>query len=1461
MKLKLTLARAGGQRQDLLVTADASTTVGELGRYLQLSDPTLRQQGGDAETDVTISVKRDGDQVLDTRTPLSDSPIRSGATISLARSGAQFTNADRDAVAMASVVEGPDAGKEFPLASGTNMIGRQRSCEVRLSDAMASRTHARVNVTDHIEVVDLGSANGVDFNGSLISREVVRPSDRVRIGDTVLTFRLLHVSSTEGRTDAASVGFIRPPRLAPRYEGREFEVPDVPQRSQPQKFPMTMLLMPILMAGVLYLATRQWQSILFAVLSPMMMIGSWWENRRQGRTADKTAIRAFRSDLADLVVEIGEEADREVATRLGEHPSTSQCLEACEGRRPLMWTRRPDDWGFLELRLGLGRLPSRSTLKPMETKNAPRDLVAEAKATLAHVGEVASVPVIATPRTEGGIGVAGARSAAISAARALVVQAAALHSPAELAVTVMASQRSTADWDWLKWLPHVDAPWSPVEARHLAATPSTATTLVTALETLIEARSAEDSASDVPAVLVLVESDAPVEFGRLVEISERGWHVGVHVLWVAPEVEQLPAACRTFVDTSSLARSGIGYVHQAHEVTPVETETVSAEDALAFARSIAPVIDLGARNEDSSDLPRTISFLAMDGYESLGDQPEAVIERWNQNHSILTGPRASEPRRREASLRAAVGHSAGHLHHLDLRTEGPHALVGGTTGAGKSEMLQAWILSMAANHSPQRLTFLLVDYKGGSAFAECSKLPHTVGMVTDLDANGVQRALRSLAAELKHREHVLDRAKAKDVMTMEKRWDPAAPPSLVIVVDEFAALVQEVPEFVDGVVNVAQRGRSLGLHLVLATQRPAGVIKDNLRANTNLRLALRVADEADSTDVLGSPDAAFFDPDLPGRAVSKTGPGRLVPFQTAYAGGHTGGGPVAPDIRVEELVLGSGARWEIAESSLPAVPVAVGGTDIARVVDTITRATAQAELPAPRKPWLEALAPVYDVRTLVRTDRPGERLPFGMVDVPDDQAQHPVSFEPDRSGNLAVYGASGAGKSTVLRTLAVSAGLGFRADPTWVYGMDFGAQGLAMLEPLPHVGSIVRGNDDERVRRLLRWLGDVVDERASRYSVVNAGTVSKYRQIAGRPEEPRILLVVDNLGGFLKAYESNDVWIDRLASIASAGRPLGVHLAVTSDRSGGLPTQLAATVQQRLVLRMPSLEEYDNTGVPRLILSPSSHPGRGIWDGLEVQAAVLGTSGDLGAQAREMAAMAAAMREAGAPLAPPIRRLPDLLPIQGLDRAVGEEVVLGVTDDTLAAMTILPEGTFAVTGPPSSGRTTALLTIASAVRRARQDSDLYLLTLDRRSRLLRQPIWTELALGLDAAAALADRLTERFAQEVQRPTVVVIERVAEWSDTLAELSVDLMIKALSRAGGLLVTDGEAVAYSRTYGLAGASNTSRVGFLLQPDPGDGSAFGATLPIRMNRGQFPSGRGFLVRGGRASLGQLALPDGPP
>uniref|UniRef100_UPI002810DE9D FtsK/SpoIIIE domain-containing protein n=1 Tax=Microbacterium sp. TaxID=51671 RepID=UPI002810DE9D len=878
---------------------------------------------------------------------------------------------------------------------------------------------------------------------------------------------------------------------------------------------------------------------------------------------------------------------------------------------------------------------------------------------------------------------------------------------------------------------------------------------------------------------------------------------------------------------------------------------------------LAPVVDASTVVHDASDIPSSVMFLQLVD-PAIAEDPHVVIERWRQNNTITDRSPAPRPRLKKAgTLRAIIGQGPSDAMALDLRTQGPHALVGGTTGAGKSEFLQAWVLGMAAAHSPDRVTFLFVDYKGGSAFADCVELPHSVGLVTDLSPHLVRRALTSLRAELQHREHLLNRKKAKDLLELEKRQDPECPPALVLVIDEFAALASEMPEFVDGVVDIAQRGRSLGIHLIMATQRPAGVIKDNLRANTNLRIALRMADESDSRDVVDDEIAASFPASLPGRAIAKTGPGRLVPFQSAYAGGWTATDetPVA-EVRVAELRFGARSDWEPdrpAESD--AHEEDLGPNDQKRIVSTLIRASDVAGLPRPRRPWLDDLAPLVDLRDLASEG--DTRIPFALLDVPEKQLQEPAAFVPDRDGSMVVYGTSGSGKSTLLKTLGTAAGMRPDLGRVQVYCLDFASGALGALASLPHVGSVVDGADVERIQRLFRTLDGELDRRSAAFSAASAATVQEYRELVD-PTMPRIVLLIDNYPEFKKDWEvapGRGPFYRTFMRILGEGRPLGVHTVITADRGNAVPSAVAANISRRVVLRMGEPSQYMLLSVPRDILDEQSAPGRAVVDGHEAQIAVLGGTANVVEQTKLLTELGNRLRAQGVRDLPEIGALPTMVPADEMPAQVEGMPVFGVADDTLAPRGFEPLGSFVVTGPPASGKTNALKALVAAVERFDPDVRLYHFG-SRRAELKEFRPWVASATRPEDEKELATELAELVAEESPESRImIVIEDMPHLADGPADRPMRALLQAMNNSDHLLVGEAEISRASGSIGVLGEWKMGRQGIVLKPDTYDGDAIFKTPFGRVKRSDFPVGRGIFVQAGQSVTMQIPfVPDAP-
>ncbi len=871
MRLDL-VVRADGRAVPVTVEAEEGATLGDLRRALaELAGPAFGACAADA-------------------TPLIDAGLLTGATIEAGDQGAATVRVEPagalEAAIEAAVVGGLHAGITRPLTPGDAVpVGRAARGGLLLPDPEVSRAHARLRAAEDgsgVTVSDAGSANGIRFGAWRLDGELCLRDDQVvGLGESVLAVRRPSGGDAELTPDAGGGTrlFNRPPRIRVPGHLPELVVPSPPERPGGLRLPWAATLLPLVLCGALYFVLPRGYAaylLLMMALSPLLAVVTLVGDRRSGRreyararSGYETARAAFEAEVACAV------AVEELAERAA-YPDPAALVRrtGAGGAAPAstLWQRRPADLDFLRLRVGLADRDARLVLR-----HEPAAAARVTKAEREPPPTVRDVPATVDLTDAGVLGVAGPRAMTLAVARALITQAAVLHSPAELGLVLITGRDTAADWEWATWLPHTLPASSAFACVRMVATDAVqAEARLTELRRLVDERLTEQRSALVQgpppgrALLVVLDGARRLrDLPGLGELLATGPGVGVRVLCLDAEETALADECgATLVAATS---SGSRVTLRRTGRTPVAgvlADGLVAEAAEAAARALAPLRLLGERGGDSA-LPDRVDFLGAAGLDPV--TPAAVAGRW----------RASADGRRTTTL---LGHGPNGPVTVDLRRDGPHALVAGTSGAGKSELLQTLVASLASVNTPDALTFVLVDYKGGAAFAACADLPHCVGLITDLDGQLVGRALDSLSAELRRRERLFAAADgAKDI---EDYWarTGARLPRLVIVVDEFASLVEELPDFVSGVVGIGMRGRSLGVHVVLATQRPGGAVTADMRANLNLRICLRVTSAAESLDVIDVPDAARIPVRRPGRAYVRAGHGEPTAFQAARVG-------------------------------------------------------------------------------------------------------------------------------------------------------------------------------------------------------------------------------------------------------------------------------------------------------------------------------------------------------------------------------------------------------------------------------------------------------------------------------------------------------------------------------------------------------------------------------------------------
>ncbi|MFI9232013.1 MULTISPECIES: FtsK/SpoIIIE domain-containing protein [Streptomyces] len=1544
---------AAPERRDLVLHTPGSTTVGALAAR-------LAGQGATEDAPPALFL---GDREVPANLPISASGIRDGATLGLggpvppdpdggygperAELPPPSRSADGERLPRAPRVElqligGRGAGRVWPLDVGTHTIGPAAGSSVRLTGRDVPATGIRVTVrADGTVLLDPGPAarkpastgaaagHRTDVGLSVPEPPPARPradatplppppppelpdpyadthqplpagwsewplGGELRLGEYLL--RVAEPTEADAAVatseDGAYLDFNRPPRIVPPLVPERFTLPSPPVPPPRRTIPLLVVIAPMFMGVGMVVFLHSYFYLMFAFFSPVLAIGNWLSTKRSGWRDFLTSVANYRARRASLEQDVKGMVERERGLRVAAGPDPAAAGMWAVGPGARLWERRRGHPDHLLLRVGTVRQASLLTIEDASREDNHRSVN----------WQIPDMPIGVDLCGDGVVGISGETDAARALARWTVAQAAILHSPRDVRITVLTDAAGAPAWEWVRWLPHarpgeggVAAPPSGGPTVTVGNDPETVANRVSELVSAIRSRArARESAmggallAEPDLVVVLDGARRLRDVPGVVQVLKEGPAVRVFLICLDQEERMLPEECVTVCAVGArevtLRRTG------SADLTGIRPDLVDTGWCERIGRALAPVRDV---TPDGSDgLPDRVKLLDLLGLEP--PQASELAARWTK---------------RPASTGVLLGTGYTGPVTFDLVKDGPHGLIAGTTGAGKSELLQTLVASLAAVNRPDEMTFVLVDYKGGSAFAGCERLPHVLGMVTDLDSHLVERALTSLTAELTRRERILADAGAKDHTEYRamRRRDPAlAPlPRLLLIIDEFATLARDVPEFVPGLVGIAQRGRSLGLHLLLATQRPAGVVTADIRANTNLRISLRVTDALDSQDVLEVNDAVSISSDTPGRALARVGHRSVLPFQTAFVGAVRDGAQAAPaddgdtpagpqpeaDVWTSELtwsLLGRTAAEPAEETAdlFDAIQEAMderdAATDLTVLVDAVQEAAEQLKIERQPSPWLPALPHAVSLAELPELPDPadGRLAPvlWGVADLPGAQRQEPLELDLTRFGHLYVLGTPRSGRSQVLRTIGGALAQRHSSADVHLYGIDAAGGALAALSELPHCGAVVPRADLERLGRLLTRLTAEMSARQELLTSHGAANLTELRALLKPAERPAHVVVLidgwDSLAALLGDHD-NGRPIQELTALIREGAPMGLHVIATSERAL-MTGKVASLNDERLLLRMSDRNEYSLAGISPKQVPAVVPQGRG-WrggSGIEVQVALLGeptegpVTGRDQAEALKRIGERAARRDRDLPAARRPARVMSL-PRQVSFTDAYEKVpaadrrplwgLIGVGGDELGAIGVdfaADAPSFLVSGPPGSGRSTALTTLAVSLLAG----GTRVVALTPRESPLRGLARHPRAVVITDPDPLADEVTAALNAE-PGPTVVLVDD----ADLLAQLpAADAALREVATTGrdrgiGLVAAATAETLTSVGIGWLGLVRRVRKGMLLSPQsPGEGDILGVRVPYDLLRGRPTPGRGLTVDPVTGALVSVLVPE---
>ena len=1085
-------------------------------------------------------------------------------------------------------------------------LGRNQSCDIVLDDPLLEHDIFTLSNENNEWVIhDRGSRYGVYVNGQKIrGKETIHDYDFFSILEFSFYYKNgeLYTSSltklfpgslpTRTETDQQNrlsyPKFNRSTQIHNNVPDEAINVMDPPAKPQENKQNIIMTLLPsvamialtVVMRGimgggnltfVLYSAISMGIGVIMSVVGHINGQKDFKENSRKREEEYNSYIEQKRSEVRHA----RQDEKRILEQKYISPEREEEIVAAFNGE---LFDRAPEDEDFLKLRVGTGSVEAirKITYKPRESITVEDPMTEYPQKLYEEFKNIDDVPITLNLAQSNAIGVVGGDEIMYEFAKQSLVDLCTRQYFDECSLFLI-SEQSLEEFEWARWFPHFTN--ESLNLRNIADTAETSTVLMEYLYTELLKRSKEKVRQ--PHLIIISYCCASMKNHPISKFIKNASALGATFIFMENYREFIPQYCSEILTLDSKYCMGtILYSDGSHAPQDFAFRSLSDESAAAIALKLAPVYCEEISLE--SALTKSISFFDMMGIFTVDDLD--LQKRWSTA-------------RIDKTMAAPIGvRSHNELVYLDLheKAHGPHGLVAGTTGSGKSETLLSYILSMAIAYHPYEVGFVIIDFKGGGMVDRLENLPHLIGAITNLDGREIDRSLKSIQAELNKRMRVFRESGCDNInsyIKLFKAGEVKLPlPHLIIVVDEFSELKQDQPEFMNELVSAARIGRSLGVHLILATQKPAGQVSDQIWSNSRFHLCLKVQTPEDSNEMLKSPLAAEIRET--GRGYLQVGNNEIFElFQSAYSGGPAVASDVGNQKEFSISKVSTNGKREVVFTQKKQKAESDSGISqldaIADYINAYCKRENIEHLPAICLPPLPALIPYPDTPFEKKADY---RVRLGIYDDPDNQYQGIADITVGDS-NLLILGSSQTGKTNMLQVIIRQLAEQYSPRELAMYIMDFGAMSLRNYAKLNHVGGVVTASEDEKLKNLFKLLLEEIELRKQILADSGLSSFSAYLE-AEYDDLPLILVFLDNFSVFKELYAEN--YEDTLLYLIREGQTYGISVVITNVQASGLSYRYLSNINTRIAFTCNDRNEYLSI-FDRCRMEPKNTAGRALF--------------------------------------------------------------------------------------------------------------------------------------------------------------------------------------------------------------------------------------------------------------------------